>query len=146
MFSQERGCSLIDLAPPGGFVGLQEPPLLSMCATAPSGHGKGTSAAFARPTKNKENTNAITSMRAMFLIFGAKKPYGVHWLTMDDVKRWLAVSPREQNLVGYDRPVRLRIIQARRIVGRARRSRPLLDQAWDNLRQVVRFPVEVRSA
>jgi hypothetical protein len=47
--------------------------------------------------------------------------------------------PREQNLVGYDRPVRLRIIQARRIVGRARRSRPLLDQAWDNLRQVVRF-------
>ena len=65
---------------------------------------------------------------------------------MDDVKRWLAVSPREQNLVGYNRPVRLRIIQARRIVGRARRSRPLLDQAWDNLRQVVRFPVEVRSA
>ena len=53
---------------------------------------------------------------------------------MDDVKRWLAVSPREQNLVGYDRAVRLRIIQARRLVKRARRSRPLLDQAWDNLR------------
>ena len=54
---------------------------------------------------------------------------------MDDVMRWLAAPPRpDQNLVGYDRRVRLRIIQARRIVKRARRTRPLLDQAWDNLR------------
>ena len=48
--------------------------------------------------------------------------------------RWLAAPCRDQSLVGYERNVRLRIIQARRIVKRARRSRPLLDQAWDNLR------------
>jgi len=52
---------------------------------------------------------------------------------MDDVI-WLAVPTRDQNLVGYAPEVWLRIIQARRIVERARRSRPLLDQAWDNLR------------
>jgi hypothetical protein len=58
-----------------------------------------------------------------------------HLLAMDDVTRWLAAHPSpDQNLVGYDRAVRLRIIQARRIVKRARRSRPLLYQAWDNLR------------
>jgi len=51
--SQARGCSLVDLAPPGGFIGLQKPPLLSMCAADPSGHGKGTSAAFAKPTRTK---------------------------------------------------------------------------------------------
>jgi hypothetical protein len=62
MSSQERGCSLVDLAARGGFVGLQKPPLLSMCAADPSGHGKGISAAFAKPTKNKENANAIGSI------------------------------------------------------------------------------------
>lgn len=51
---------------------------------------------------------------------------------MDDVKRWLDAPP-DQNLVGYAPEVRLRIIQARRTDERARRSRPLLDQAWDNL-------------
>lgn len=58
------------------------------------------------------------------------------WPVMDDAIFQLfsrRPTPLDQKLVGYDPRVRATIFKARGTVELARRTKPLLDRAWDTL-------------